>query len=66
MQNFLKQIGPPESIPVTLIVDREFKIVKRFNRPIDYQTLKDVVKPLLQKGGDEVSSNDEGGSIVPS
>ncbi|HIB68453.1 MAG TPA: hypothetical protein EYO33_26005 [Phycisphaerales bacterium] len=62
----LKQIGPPESIPVTLIVDREFKIVKRFNRPVDYQMLKDVLSPLLKKDGDEVSRADQGGSIVPS
>lgn len=66
VQSFLKQIGPPESIPVTLIVDREFKIVKRFNRPVDYQMLKDVVSPLLKKDGDEVSRADQGGSIVPS
>lgn len=64
VQSFLKELGPIDSIPVTIVVDSEGNIVERLEGAASLEEFRKMVKPHLKDSSSEVSSRN--GSIVPS
>jgi peroxiredoxin/YHS domain-containing protein len=65
VQEFLKSLGEFESIPFTLVVDQEGKLVKRLDQAANYKEFKEIVEPLFEPE-DEPEEEANRGSVVPS
>lgn len=65
VQTFLKKLGPIKSIPVTFIVDKEGRLVKRINGAADLEKFRELVKPLLESK-QQSAEPERLGAVVPS
>ncbi len=64
IQDFLKKLTPVEEIPVTLVIDRQGKIVERIDGPVYLEKFRSLVTPHLQTP--ERTSMEQTGALVPS
>lgn len=67
VQEFLKQLEPVEAIPVTIIVDRQGRIVERLDGAADLEKFRQLLAPYLkaEQTSHRVEEPREG-SLVPS